>query len=284
MIMTSHPQMVAVPGSHVLPTHRNIDNSPSWMRNPQFVSKAHATKSRQSTNGLSLGLRWEAPMHCVIEAVTQAVVLAPRASHQQNRWSANLLLLPRLLSHLPNQHQSLKTWSVNLPPTTALMTVFPKPGDQSFSLAFWLPRLNPSTLLWLWPPPMQLPIPWPLQRLLMLLLPGTLACARRTASLVRTLKMTIPPKASTMPPLVHSLPSWIQRCHVQSLPMCASAKQRLTCLMTTVASPVATRNQRPNRRRLWPNPAGLHAQMRGTRVLQAYCSPQILVLGRDEEN
>jgi hypothetical protein len=59
------------------PTHRNIDNSPSWMCNPQFVSEAHATKSRQSTNGLSLGPCWEAPTHRVIEAITQAVVLAP---------------------------------------------------------------------------------------------------------------------------------------------------------------------------------------------------------------
>jgi hypothetical protein len=77
MIMTGRPRMVAVPGAHMSPTHRNIDNSPSWMRDPKFVSEVHATKSRQFTNGLSLGPRWEAPTHRVIKAVTQAVVLAP---------------------------------------------------------------------------------------------------------------------------------------------------------------------------------------------------------------
>jgi hypothetical protein len=47
MVVTGRPHLVAFPAPHKLPGHRSIDNSPSWMRNPQFVSEAHATKSRQ---------------------------------------------------------------------------------------------------------------------------------------------------------------------------------------------------------------------------------------------
>jgi hypothetical protein len=101
----------------------------------------------------------------------------------------------------------------------------------------------------------QLPILWPLQHQLTLSLPGTLAHTRRTASSVQIPKMTIPPTANIIPPLVRSLTSWTQRRHVQSLR--ASAKQRPTCPTMTVVSPVATRNQRPNQRKLWPNPTRL---------------------------
>jgi hypothetical protein len=60
MVVTGRPRSVAVPTSYGLSGHRHIDNSPSWMRNPQFVSEAHATKSRQSSTAASLGVRWEA--------------------------------------------------------------------------------------------------------------------------------------------------------------------------------------------------------------------------------
>jgi hypothetical protein len=61
MVVTGRPRLVAIPGSHESFGHRNINNSPSWIRNPQFVSEAHATKPRQSSTVASLGVHWEAP-------------------------------------------------------------------------------------------------------------------------------------------------------------------------------------------------------------------------------
>jgi hypothetical protein len=72
MVVTGRPRSVAVPTSYGLSGHRHIDNSPSWMRNPQFASEAHATKSRQSSTAASLGVRWEAPTNRAIEAVARA--------------------------------------------------------------------------------------------------------------------------------------------------------------------------------------------------------------------
>jgi hypothetical protein len=67
MVVTGRPRMVAIPGPHESSGHRNIDNTPSWMRNPTFVSESHATKSRQSTTTKSLGLRWQAPTSSTTE-------------------------------------------------------------------------------------------------------------------------------------------------------------------------------------------------------------------------
>jgi hypothetical protein len=72
MVVTGRPRTVAFPASYGPPGHRNIDNRPSWMRDPQFVSEAHATKSRQNATVASLGPRWEAPTNRVIEAVARA--------------------------------------------------------------------------------------------------------------------------------------------------------------------------------------------------------------------
>jgi hypothetical protein len=65
-------RIVAFPGFCKPPGHRNIDNRPSWMHDPQFVSEAHATKSHQYATAASLGPRWEAPTNCAIEAVVRA--------------------------------------------------------------------------------------------------------------------------------------------------------------------------------------------------------------------
>jgi hypothetical protein len=137
MIMTGRPRMVVVPGTYMSPTHRNIDNNPSWMRDPKFVSEAHATKSRQSTSGLSLGLRWEAPTHRVIEAVAQAVVLAPVKTSKPPakppvHKTAAVAKAPKLPPKPMPVIENLVGYSSS---GTALTTVFPKPGDQSFSLA-----------------------------------------------------------------------------------------------------------------------------------------------------
>jgi hypothetical protein len=111
MVVTGRPRSVTVPTSYVLPGHRHIDNSPSWMRNPQFVSEAHATKSRQSATAASLGVRWEAPTSRAIEALARGPQPVTKSSAKPAQSSAPKMVPKALLKAPPPAAKNLVDYS-----------------------------------------------------------------------------------------------------------------------------------------------------------------------------
>jgi hypothetical protein len=69
MVATSRPKFILCPHTTFeFSNHRSIDNTPSWMTEPRFVSEKHAAHSRQSAT-TSLGPRWQAPTNRGVDAV-----------------------------------------------------------------------------------------------------------------------------------------------------------------------------------------------------------------------
>jgi hypothetical protein len=75
MVATGRPRLITCPHTTFeFLNHRSIDNTPSWMKEPRFVSEKRAAHSRQSAT-TSLGPRWQAPTNRGIDAV--AVMTRP---------------------------------------------------------------------------------------------------------------------------------------------------------------------------------------------------------------
>jgi hypothetical protein len=130
MVVTGRPRTVVFPASYGPPGHRNIDNRPSWMRDPQFVSEAHATKSRQNATVASLGQRWEAPTNRVIEAVAHA----PKAM-------AKPLAKPRKAPEKPLASKGAPKKApptvLKAPPPTKNLVDYPSSSDDDDFIQVW---------------------------------------------------------------------------------------------------------------------------------------------------